>query len=1793
MRKIYFLKGLFFATLIAGQAFVAFGQKKIQVKLSAGRQLQLQPVDDEQSLVRISKQKAAGKFIWVAHAGNQQLLAKDNSLQVLSKIAPGTFVVQSSVAPSAPLMNQWGIDGAGILEAPQKLSPQLISGSIPAHAKIGTDKVQLMIETFPGVSINEVRKSLAESGFPPEVSPMNNWNVFTLTCTTANIQQLASLPFVAYVQPIPAPDKTLNQSSRSMSRANSLQAPLAQRGRNLKGSGVTVGVGDDADPTLHPDLVDRIYNHTPGIVNDHGAHTTGTVAGAGNILPQRAGYAPMANVVSQWFSGILQNAATYVQDYNMVVTNNSYGSISGECDWEGIYDLQSKMLDEQAFTFPQLLHVFASGNDGTMTCSPYPNHYATVLGGYQAAKNVITTGRTDYTQLASSSSSTGPVKDGRLKPEIMALGEAIYSTTGNFSISNAYFASWGTSMASPAIAGGLTLLYERYKQLHSSQNPNGALMKGLLLNGARDLGTTGPDYRHGYGMMHLENSLRMLEANTYKQGQISQGASQDTVITVPAGTAQLKVMLYWHDPAANVLAAKALVNDLDLEVITPSSTTVLPLVLSTNPASVANAATNGVDHINNSEQVVINNPAAGNYTIRIRGYDVMVNAPQAYFVVFDYVPAGIKISVPFAGESWPPGGPGIPISWDYTGSTTGSFTLEYSTDGGSNWTLISNTIADDQRFYQWSPPFGIATNQALVRITKNGSGETFTTGSFSLLEIPTASLATATEQCEGYIKINWTAATGADGYDILMKQGAYMKTMASVNASALSYTLGGLDKDSTYYVSVRAVFGGVAGRWNTPVERKPNSGNCSGSISDGDLKIDSVTAPVSGRQFTSTALTASTSLKIRIKNLDDANATAFDIKYSINGAPFITSSVATTVAAGATYTHTINGLDFSATGDYSIVAVVKNTAATDAVAANDTFRTTVRHLANPAISLASTYTDGFESATKQLLQKNLIGIAGTNAWDYSNTEVVARLRTQAYSGIAHSGTKAITMDVSKATPIAVSPNNNLTGTFNLGTYTTTNEVRLDFWYKQHGVAQTTGSQNKVWARGNDAGAWVEVYDLGANQAAAGVFKLSSSVELNDLLANAGQNFSSSTQIRFGQFGLYGAADDNKFAGYTFDDVRLYLATNDLQLIAIDTPYIYSCGLSDQVPVRIKVRNSMSAALNNIPVAYSINGGSAVNEIISSIPANTTALYIFSTKANLSASGTYTITTSVNMPGDNVPENNQQSAEIKNQPVISSFPYFENFESSDGSWYAKGTNSSWQFGTPASRTINAAASGTKAWKTGLAGTYNSNELSYLYSPCFNINALTTPTLSFSMAYDLEDCTQYGVVCDAGWVEYSYDGVVWQKLGSSGSGTNWYDYASSQIWTRSNKTYWHVATIALPKQTGNISLRFVMSSDDDVNREGIAIDDIHIFDNTMPIYTGPTNSGAINQTVSGNGFIHFTQGGKVVASLKPNGATLGVTEAQAYFNTGAIRTNGYQYFANRNITVKPANLTPSPATTVRFYFTDAEVNELRSATGCASCKPPANYTKLNITKITMPDKANEDGTLDNNFNGTFSVIPNNNIVFVPYDAGYYAEYSVSSFSEFWLTDGYFNPPLSANWVRFDAIKINKNDAQLSWSTANESNVLQYEVEVSTDGNGSFVSLGTVAAKNANASSYTYTDAMANKKGTYYYRIKQIARDGHASYSATRMIRFGETGLTVSAYPNPVNNELMVVAETDTPALLQWKLTDAAGRIALQGKWQMNSIAEKWRINTRSLATGIYQLILNDGVKQYQQKVVKLGQ
>src|SRR5437762_13029049 len=111
----------------------------------------------------------------------------------------------------------------------------------------------------------------------------------------------------------------------------------------------------------------------------------------------------------------------------MEININSNDTVTCDYSNNGLYDLYSAMLDQQAFDFPFLQNVFAAGNSGNDNCPPYPAGFKTVLGSYQSAKNVLSVGATDSAGVIADFSSKGPVRDGRIKPEISAMGKRVVS----------------------------------------------------------------------------------------------------------------------------------------------------------------------------------------------------------------------------------------------------------------------------------------------------------------------------------------------------------------------------------------------------------------------------------------------------------------------------------------------------------------------------------------------------------------------------------------------------------------------------------------------------------------------------------------------------------------------------------------------------------------------------------------------------------------------------------------------------------------------------------------------------------------------------------------------------------------------------------------------------------------------------------------------------------------------------------------------------------------------------------------------------------------------------------------------------------------------------------------------------------------------------------------------------------------------------------------------------------------------------------------------------------------------
>ena len=226
----------------------------------------------------------------------------------------------------------------------------------------------------------------------------------------------------------------------------------------------------------------------------------------------------------------------------------------------------------------------------------------------------------------------------------------------------------GTSMAAAEASGTLALMQEFFEQrLGRTNSP--ALMKALLINGARsvsplyDFSTTSGRNLQGWGLINLPTSLpgslTNVTATTNSMFIVDQSPSQGLAtgqsrtfkitLTPDAQNQPLRATLVWTDPPGNPVASVKLVNDLDLVVTNLDNTNIvylgndIPISKTFNEAVASNTVPN-YDTINNVENVYLD-PAQGigsqlstNYSITVVGRRVNVNAVNAQTnnVVQDY-----------------------------------------------------------------------------------------------------------------------------------------------------------------------------------------------------------------------------------------------------------------------------------------------------------------------------------------------------------------------------------------------------------------------------------------------------------------------------------------------------------------------------------------------------------------------------------------------------------------------------------------------------------------------------------------------------------------------------------------------------------------------------------------------------------------------------------------------------------------------------------------------------------------------------------------------------------------------------------------------------------------------------------------------------------------------------------------------------------------------------------------------------------------------------------------------------
>ena len=683
-----------------------------------------------------------------------------------------------------------------------KVVHSLLQGQTPEWATEG-DNLKVNLVWFNGVTAEQVKADLSKRGLK-FVASSDLLRTAQVTATYEQILALAEAEYVASIRWIEPPMELQNYRGARLSGATNLRMSPELGGRGLTGKGVRIGIWD-GNVAEHVDYGNRThceeFEMSLASSGGHGMHTTGTILGAGLLDERARGMAPEAEGWT-WNFNRQSNGLTVGQEmlkskleHNISITSNSYGlSMSRMCRYEYIFnytELGNQHLDILACYFPTLTHSFSAGNDQG-ACRWEFGH----MSNY--AKNIISVAALTPGGKMTDFSSFGPLRDGRMFPIISARGESVYSVMPEQSYS--YMS--GTSMSCPTVTGHLALLTQRWGQLHGGALPFNYYLKALIANTADDAGNAGPDYKFGFGVLNSLAAVTAMENNWHHFASLARGGEAQTKsITVPAGVKELRVMICWNDPVVfkeYKTGECPLVNDLDLTVENGTNS-YFPYTLDPkNPNTPAVAdKKNAVDNI---EQVVIKNPTAGEYTLKVAG-TVHQEEKQDYVVVwyFDYQQA--VLTSPIAGDVYSPGDE----IFLHTANLAEKLKVELSTDGGGSYFTLKDaaSLCDSIAIPTTTP----STDKAILRVT-DANGQSLQSGEFAIMgQVQGLKLKGQSCSASGWT-LSWRTTPNAAQYEILradVNKGTYtvIKTIAAVTEFVLPESAVLLGERNVY--AVRAI----------------------------------------------------------------------------------------------------------------------------------------------------------------------------------------------------------------------------------------------------------------------------------------------------------------------------------------------------------------------------------------------------------------------------------------------------------------------------------------------------------------------------------------------------------------------------------------------------------------------------------------------------------------------------------------------------------------------------------------------------------------------------------------------------------------------------------------------------------------------------------------------------------------------------------------------------------------------------------------------------------------------------
>jgi subtilisin family serine protease len=572
---------------------------------------------------------------------------------------------QIVLAQTKPFV-QW----TGVYQPAYKLQAELFNLE-------GTGRV--VIQIFPDQNASDIESQIRELGFGVvEVIEHEICSTIDAIVDLSQVHEIAQIPGVHWIQLWSEPTFA-NQNCQWVTqtgwRSSIPSDPQARRiwYQGLRGSGTILCSTDSGINTNHYQFYDSSYPiSTPGVYPNHrkvvayklysgavfgdspnfyyhGSHVNCTVAGNDTSLGSSP-YDGMAKEAQIYFVDIGSNSGLVVPTNLTAMYDTIYLGRglpyhvlqhSGSWGWSnsnGTYLTQDATTDAYVWAHRDLLNLYAAGNESSATRIRNPG----------MAKDVLTVGAmlnsTSSTQIASFSS-RGPTQDNRIKPNIMAPGDGttLYSglMSANGGTNNGYWAMYGTSMATPASNGSIGLI--RHYLLAGyyptgSANPadsikyqSAALLRAMaIVSCDPNVGYTIPNFNVGWGRIDMDSVL-FFAGDTRKlvllDDTVGINTGESVVDSFEVNSSiPLRICVAWTDTAASSGANPTIVNDLNVELVSPGGTYYRGNQYS---GGQSEANPSSWDNRNVEECFRVNSPETGLWYLTVSGQNVP-RGPQPF-----------------------------------------------------------------------------------------------------------------------------------------------------------------------------------------------------------------------------------------------------------------------------------------------------------------------------------------------------------------------------------------------------------------------------------------------------------------------------------------------------------------------------------------------------------------------------------------------------------------------------------------------------------------------------------------------------------------------------------------------------------------------------------------------------------------------------------------------------------------------------------------------------------------------------------------------------------------------------------------------------------------------------------------------------------------------------------------------------------------------------------------------------------------------------------------------------------